>query len=43
MAYDVLSRELVYSYKKAERELGYIPEDVRVETFKEMARYYKII
>ncbi|QGA55377.1 NAD-dependent epimerase/dehydratase family protein [Sulfolobus sp. E5-1-F] len=43
MAYDVLSRELVYSYKKAERELDYIPEDVRVETFKEMAKYYKII
>ncbi|QGA68149.1 NAD-dependent epimerase/dehydratase family protein [Sulfolobus sp. E11-6] len=43
MAYDVLSRELVYSYKKAERELDYIPEDVRVETFKEMAKYYKFI
>ncbi|WP_338604694.1 NAD(P)-dependent oxidoreductase [Sulfolobus tengchongensis] len=43
MAYDVLSRQLIYSYAKAERELGYTPEDVRIETFKEMAKYYGII
>ncbi len=43
MAYDVLSRQLVYSFNKAKRELGYIPEDVRIETFREMANYYGII
>ncbi|MEM0068863.1 MAG: NAD(P)-dependent oxidoreductase [Saccharolobus sp.] len=43
MAYDVIARELVYSYKKAERELDYTPEDVRIETFKQMAKYYKLI
>ncbi|TRM79120.1 NAD(P)-dependent oxidoreductase, partial [Sulfolobus sp. A20-N-F6] len=43
MLYDVLSNQLVYSYEKAKRELNYEPDDVRVETFKEMAKYYNLL
>ncbi len=43
MLYDVLSNQLVYSYEKAKKELNYEPDDVRVETFKEIAKYYNLL